>query len=256
MNAVDSVECADAASGIRWLEPTAPLAPGVRTLTTLRAGGVSAGAYAGLNLGGRVGDAAEAVGENRRRLRRALALPAAPLWLRQVHGTRVVAGAEAGGEPEADAAVSAEEGRVLAVLSADCLPVVFAARASGRIAIAHAGWRGLAAGVLEAVLAALAVPAAAVGAWIGPGIGARHYEVGTQVHEAFAGSPGAGRAFAGAGPGRWRCDLALLAAARLEAAGVGAVSASGCCTYTDAARFYSYRRDGATGRMATLVWHS
>lgn len=254
LSAGDSVECGDAAGGVRWLGPAAALAPGVRVLTTLRAGGVSVGAYAGLNVGGRVGDRAEAVAENRRRLGEALALPAEPLWLRQVHGARVVAAGDAAGEPEADAAVTGESGRVLAVLTADCLPVVFAAHDGLHVAAVHAGWRGLAAGVLEATLAALPLPPAAVTAWIGPGIGPRHYQVGAEVYDAFAGTPGAGRAFAAAAAGRWRCDLARLAAARLAACGVAAVAASGCCTFADPARFYSYRRDGETGRMATLVW--
>lgn len=251
-----AAEHGDAACGIRWLEPTTALAPGVRALTTLRAGGCSTGAYAGLNLAGRVGDAAAAVAANRRGLRRALALPAEPCWLRQVHGARVAVDAAAEAEPEADAAVSVEPGRVLALLTADCLPVVFAARSGPAVAVAHAGWRGLAAGVLEATVAALPAPAAELVAWIGPGIGARRYQVGADVREAFAGSPGAERAFADAGPGHWRCDLVLLAAARLAAAGVGAVAASGRCTFEDPARFYSYRRDGETGRMATLVWRA
>lgn len=256
LNTGAAVECGEAATGVRWLGPVAPLAPGVRVLTTLRCGGLSTGAFAGLNLAAHVGDAADVVAANRRRLRHALALPTEPAWLRQVHGTHVVTAAGDAGEPEADAAVSAEPGRVLAVLSADCLPVVFAVGTGAAVAVAHAGWRGLAAGVLEATLAALAVPASAVAAWIGPGIGPQHYEVGPAVYDAFAGSAGARQAFAAAGAQRWHCDLAQLAAARLAAAGVGTVAASGRCTFADPAHFFSYRRDGETGRMATLVWRN
>lgn len=239
---------------VRVLEPPEPLAPGVRALTTLRWGGASAGPYASFNLATHVGDSPTAVRGNRRLLRQALGLPSRPLWLRQVHGARVVAAATAGSPPAADAAVTAAPQAVLAVLTADCFPVVFASRSGIRLAIAHAGWRGLAAGVLEAAVAAMKVPAGELRAWIGPGIGAEHYEVGPDVYAALRRSPGAGRAFRPAGTGRWQCALGVLVGARLAAAGIGAVAASDACTWCEADRFFSYRRDGPTGRMATLVW--
>ncbi len=229
--------------------------PGVRAVTTTRVGGVSSGVWAGLNLGTRVGDRPEAVADNRRRLAAALALPAAPLWLRQVHGTRVVEAGACEPEPEADAAVARGTGEVLAVLSADCLPVFFASVDGAVVGLAHAGWRGLAAGVLERTLRALGTAAAEVQAWIGPGIGVRRYRVGAAVRAAFADAPGSAAGLvAAAEPGYWYCDLPLLARARLRAAGVGWVGIGGECTFSDSRRFYSYRRDGATGRMASLIW--
>lgn len=241
-----------------YVAPAAPLAPGIRVLTTTRNGGESAGVYASFNLALHVGDAEEAVAGNRRRLRRALALPSEPLWMRQVHGTRAIrAEAVIGNDevPVADAAVAGTPGRVLAVLTADCLPIVLAARDGSAVGIAHAGWRGLAAGVLEAAVAALEVPPGEIAAWIGPGIGAARYEVDEVVRGAFADAPGAERAFApGRDSGHWQCDLPALAQARLRALGVDHVESSGLCTHGDARRFYSYRRDGETGRMATLAW--
>lgn len=239
--------------GLRWFEPVRS-PPGVRIATLLRSGGVSPAPYASLNLALHVGDDEGAVAENRRRARAALALPSAPCWLRQVHGARIARGRELGMAPEADGASSVEPGRVLAVLTADCLPVVLAAGDGGEVAIAHAGWRGLAGGVLEAALAALASPAREVSAWIAPGIGPAAYLVGSNVRDAFARSPGAAEGFSEAGSGRWHCDLAALATARLRAAGVRVLAQRSACTWSDATRFYSYRRDGETGRMATFVW--
>lgn len=240
-----------------WIEPDWEAPPGVRALTTTRLGGVSEGPYAGFNLGAHVGDDPAAVAANRAGLRRAARLPCEPLWLRQCHGTAVAVAEKAGSEPEADAAVARTPGRVLAVLTADCLPVVLAAVDGRSIAIAHAGWRGLVSGVVEAALAAVAGRAAErIVAWLGPAIGPRHYLVGEDVLTAFADAPGAGEAFMPAAEnGRWHCDLAALARARLAAAGVAEVRGGGrWCTYARPERFYSYRRDGRTGRMATLVW--
>lgn len=242
---------------VDWVAPEQALAPRVQVLTTLRTGGVSTGRYAGLNLATHVGDDPGAVAENRRRLQQALGLPAAPLWLHQVHGTRVIVAQDRAGDTpaRADAAITRAAGQVLAVLTADCLPVVLATRDGGALGIAHAGWRGLVAGVLEATLQALAVPPGEVVAWIGPGIGAAQYEVDSVVHTAFAAAAGAERAFVPArDAAHWYCDLAVLAQARLQALGVCAVQHSGCCTCADSTRFYSWRRDGETGRMATLAW--
>lgn len=237
-----------------WIVPDWPAPSGVRALVTTRSGGVSAAPYATLNLGAHVGDSADAVAENRARLRRHL--PAEPCWLEQIHGTAVADADHAGrGVPRADAAVARQPGRVCAVLTADCLPVLLCRDDGAVVAAAHAGWRGLAAGVLEAAVAAMDGPAHRLLAWLGPAIGPQAFEVGPEVRDVFvAHDAAAAQAFA---PGRGdRCfaDLYRLARLRLAAAGVMRVSGGGWCTFGDAARFYSYRRDGRTGRMATLIW--
>ncbi|HMM55228.1 MAG TPA: peptidoglycan editing factor PgeF [Candidatus Desulfobacillus sp.] len=236
-----------------WLRPEWPAPPAVRALVTTRAGGVSRGPYASFNLADHVGDDAAAVAENRRRLR--ACLPAEPLWLRQVHGSAVVDAAAAAPDAEADAALARQPGTVCAVLTADCLPVLLCSRSGRAVCAAHAGWRGLAGGVLEAAVAALGEPPEDLLAWLGPAIGPRAFEVGDEVRAVFlAGAPQAEAAFAPAAPGKWLADLCLLARQRLRAAGVVRIFGGGLCTFSDAARFYSYRRDGITGRMAALIW--
>jgi len=235
--------------------PDWPAPPGVRAAVTSRRGGVSGGPFASLNLGAHVGDDPLAVATNRARLRAALQLPAEPLWLEQVHGAEVARFGGPAAPPRADAAVTAGAGEVCAVMVADCLPVLFAARAGSAIGIAHAGWRGLAAGVLERTLEAMALPAGDVIAWLGPAIGPDAFEVGDEVRAAFcAQDPGAGRHFVANPRGRWWADLAGLARDRLAAAGVAAVYGGGLCTVADPGRFFSYRRDGITGRFAALIW--
>ncbi|MDX1375028.1 MAG: peptidoglycan editing factor PgeF [Burkholderiales bacterium] len=232
------------------------VAPRVRTLVTTRTGGVSAGPHASLNLGLRCGDADQAVLENRRRL--AEWLPAKPVWLRQVHGRGVLRARPehaSGDEHEADAAVTTYAGTVCAVLVADCMPVFLADARGEAVGVAHAGWRGLSAGVLEAAVAAFPCTPARLAAWLGPAIGPRVYEVGEEVRAAFlAADPRAAAAFARTRPGHWLADLYALARQRLSACGVGQVGGGGFCTYSEPARFYSYRRDGVTGRMAALAW--
>jgi polyphenol oxidase len=232
-------------------------APGaVCAAFTLRSGGVSAAPFDSLNLGAQVGDHPAAVSENRRRVRERLALPAEPDWLEQVHGTRVAdldAGEAAAGP--ADAVVTRTRGRVCAVQVADCLPVLFAARDGCAVAAAHAGWRGLAAGVLEATVARLGMPPGELLTWLGPAISAPHFEVGAEVRAAFiAGDAGAGAAFTPNARARWQCDLTLLARRRLAALGLTAVAGGAWCTYADPGRFFSFRRDGPCGRMAALIW--
>ncbi len=234
------------------LLPDWPAPARVRALVTTRAGGVSRGPYASMNPADHVGDDPAAVAENRARLRKWL--PAEPLWLNQVHGTAVYR-VEQGGSREADAAVSRTPGAVCAVLTADCLPVLLCDRAGTVVAAAHAGWRGLAAGVIEATVAAMASPAAELLAWLGPAIGPAAFQVGEEVRAAFlAVDPDAAAAFVADGPGKWRADLYDLARRRLARVGVMAVYGGGLCTHSDARRFFSYRRDGPTGRMASLVW--
>lgn len=237
-----------------------PAPPGVHALTTLRGpAGVSAAPFDRFDLGLRNGDDAAAVRANRAALQHGLALPGAPCWLRQVHGTHVVVEPEPAIEPEADAAVSRTPGRVLAILTADCLPVAFASTDGSVVAAAHAGWRGLAAGVLEATVAAMGVPPETVLAWLGPAAGPAAYEVGAEVRDAFvARDPEAAVAFVETRPGHWRADLYRLARQRLMAAGLAlpSIHGGGLCTISDPRRFYSHRRDQRTGRMATLVWRA
>lgn len=242
--------------GEGFVRPDVSLAPGVHVAVTTRTlAGASQGAYAGFNLGDRCGDEPAAVAANRLALVDLLGLPAAPRWLRQVHGVEVAtSGMDDGEPPEADAAFADTPGSVLAVLTADCLPIVFASRDGRAIAVAHAGWRGLAAGVLEATLVHFPCAAGDVVAWIGPAIGAASYEVGIEVHDAFVGAqPSDGRAFTATRPGHWLCDLEALARARLSRAGLVDVHGGGFDTLRDA-RFYSHRGAAPTGRFATLVW--
>ena len=236
--------------------PDWPASPRIRAACTTRIGGVSSGAYAGLNMGRGGGDDPAAVSENRRRVHAALQLPAEPCWIRQVHGMRVVRVPDQAPEPEADASYSLTPGVVCAVQAADCLPVLFCDRAATVVAAAHAGWRGLCGGVLEATVAALPVPPGELLAWLGPAIGPEAFEVGAEVREQFlAADPAAALAFRdGAGPGKHYADLFLLARQRLRRAGVERVYGGGFSTHADPRRFYSYRRDGATGRMAALIW--
>lgn len=240
-----------------WAAPA-----GVHAAFSLRTGGFSQGDWSGLNLGTHVGDDPAAVAGNRRLLRAALELPGEPLWLEQVHGAAVLQVGEAWSAalpPRVDAVVTRLAGQVLAIMVADCLPVLFASRDGAVIGAAHAGWRGLAAGVLENALAAMAVPPQQIVAWIGPAIGPQRFEVGGEVREALLAPAAEGRdaaaaCFARNAAGRWHCDLARLARLRLQGLGVARVDGGEWCTATDAARFFSHRRDGRSGRMAALLW--
>lgn len=230
-----------------------PAPPRVRTLATTRRGGVSAAPYASLNLGTHVGDDPARVADNRALLRELL--PAEPAWLNQVHGTRVVDAAAAGDTPDADASVARDAGAVCVVMTADCLPVLLCDRAGTVVAAAHAGWRGLCDGVLEATVAAMGVAPGELLAWMGPAIGPDAFEVGAEVRAAFvARDPSADAAFAPIGDGKYLADLYALGRQRLAAAGVGAVTGGDHCTVIERDLFFSYRRDRQTGRMASLIW--
>lgn len=248
------------AAELDWIVPDWPVPAEVNALVTTRHGGVSTGAWATMNLGRNGGDEPAALATNRRRLD--AFLPAPPLWLEQVHGTTV---ATLGRVPErdasppvADAAVTRERGVVCAILTADCLPVFFAERQGNAVGVAHAGWRGLAAGILESTVAAmrnLGAQTRDLVAWLGPGIGPNAFEVGSEVRAAFCDADsGAASCFAPRAGNKWLANLPGLARRRLAAAGVAHVSGGDHCTYRDATRFYSYRRERATGRMAALVW--
>jgi YfiH family protein len=235
-----------------WIVPDWPAPRRVRALVTTRSGGVSTGPYASLNLGAGVGDDPEHVARNRSILGRCL--PAEPVWLRQVHSATVVDAARAAAETEADGAATREEDVVCAVLTADCLPVLLCDREGGTVGVAHAGWRGLARGILESTIRAMRVPPNRLLAYIGPGIGAQAYEVGEDVRDAFVRtSPGAAAAFSAKQNGKFFADLYFLARSRLAAAGVTEVCGGGFCTSGEK-RFFSFRRDGITGRMASLIW--
>lgn len=241
---------------IRPIIPDWPAPARVRAFVTTREGGVSSGAYASLNLGLRSGDEVEAVIENRARL--GALLPAAPFWLRQVHGTVVVDAAAPRGEarpPEGDACIATRPSTVCAVLVADCMPVFLADGDGSAVAVAHAGWRGLAGGVIEATVAAFRCPPNRLVAWLGPTIGPLRYEVGAEVRATFVACDAASAsAFAPTRAGHWLADLYALAHQRLARAGVTSVTGGAFCTYSEPERFFSYRRDRSTGRMAALVW--
>ncbi|WP_298393159.1 peptidoglycan editing factor PgeF [uncultured Azonexus sp.] len=236
-----------------FLIPDWPAPANVRALQTLRDGGCSPTPWGSFNLGDHVGDDAARVAANRVRLR--AELPGEPCWLRQVHGVEVVDVAQVAAGTEADAAYATQAGRVCVVMTADCLPVLFCNRQGTVVAAAHAGWRGLLAGVLENTLAAMHCPPGEVMAWLGPAIGPDNFEVGDEVRSAFvAHDAAAGEAFRPQAGGKWLADLYALARRRLNAAGVVAIHGGGLCTVADAGRFFSYRRDGVTGRMASLIW--
>ena len=236
------------------VEPAWAAPQSVRALCTTRTGGVSTGPYAALNLAAHVGDAPQRVAENRRRLLRR-ARCSRIQWLDQAHGTRVqrVAAGGAGGAgaapPLADAAWTDARGVALAVMAADCAPVLFCDVAGGAVAAAHCGWRGATGGVVEATLQALPAPPARLVAWIGPAICGNCYVVGDEVRD----QAGDDAAFAAIGRGKWRFDLPGHIAAKLAALGVATVARCNLCTACDE-RFFSWRRDGVTGRFATLVW--
>lgn len=238
------------------IEPDWHAPPSVRALCTTRSGGVSAGSFASLNLGDHVGDDPSRVVRNRTLLKDELGLPSDPVWLRQVHGCAVAD--TDGGSPgcEADAAVAFRPEHVCAVMTADCLPVLLCDRAGTRVAAVHAGWRGLANGVIEAAVTRLAVQPAEVLCWLGPAIGPDAFEVGPEVRARFLalGGEGARAAFRPSSSGKWLADLYVLAKGRLRLLGVDQVWGGGFCTHSDSERFFSYRRDGATGRMASLIW--
>jgi polyphenol oxidase len=235
------------------MTPDWPAPKTVRALSTFRGGGVSAGRHASLNLGAHVGDDPSAVAENRRQLVAAAALPAEPSWLDQVHGVQVADLDLTTERRPADAAVTRQPGRVCAILTADCLPLLLTNGAV--VAAAHAGWRGLADGVIEAVVRALAVEPATLMAWLGPAIGPMHFEVGGEVRDRLlAEDPHALDCFQPNVRGRFMADLPHLARRRLERLGVRQIYGGGECTFAREDRYFSHRRDGASGRQATLIW--
>jgi YfiH family protein len=242
-----------------WIEPQWSAASNIHAISTIRQGGVSQSPWESLNLGDHVNDDPSDVAENRRRLRRLAGLPHEPQWLTQVHGcdiTEITESPPAGG-CEADAAYTNRPGCICAVLTADCLPVLFVDMRGREVAAAHAGWRGLAGGVLEQTVGRFAAAPQTLLAWLGPAIGPASFEVGAEVREKFLKwSSDCETAFVQHEKGRWLADIYQLARLRLRKTGITAIYGGDYCTYRDAERFYSYRRDGETGRVATLIWFS
>ena len=236
-----------------WIVPDWPAPANVRALITTRSGEARTGPLASMNLGQGIDDDLQSVQTNRASLRDLL--PAEPKWLLQVHGAQVADADRLQQPAEADAAVARNPGSVCTVLVADCLPVLLTDRTGIVVAAAHAGWRGLAAGVLENTVRAMGTAPDKLLAYLGPAIGPSAFEVGADVRDAFlARSADAASAFVAHEPGKWLADLFALARQRLRTSGVTQIYGGGLCTYSDPRRFFSYRRDKTTGRMAALIW--
>ncbi len=238
-----------------FIFPDWPVPPRVRAVSTTRHGGISAPPFQHLNLAEHVGDDPACVAKNRQRLIAELGLPAAPAWLEQVHGITVVAAETVCGPVAADAAWTDQSGRTCVVMTADCLPVLLCDHAGTVVAAAHAGWRGLAGEVIAATVAQLPVAPAELLAWLGPAIGPAAFEVGDEVRTAFLErDAGDITGFRPSATGRWLADIYQLARRQLQGLGVQAIYGGGFCTFNEPTRFFSYRRDQQTGRMATLIW--
>ena len=242
-------------SDLQWITPEWPAPSNVRALTTTRTGGVSQGAYASLNLATHVGDNPASVLRNRGLLRERARLPNEPRWLEQVHGTKVWTGGASHDPPIADAAVTHAPREICTIMTADCLPVLFTDVEGSVVGAAHAGWRGLASGVLGETLNAMEMPPERVIAWLGPAIEQAAFEVGTEVRDAFlARNAEHAAAFVQNARGRWQSDIYRLARGELLMLGVEGVYGGGFEVFADSERFFSYRREKQTGRMATLIW--
>ncbi len=238
-----------------WLTPDWPAPANIHAATTLRTGGVSRGAYASFNLATHVGDDLDCVSENRLRLKDGLALPAEPVWLEQTHSNLVINAGQTTTLQQADASYSNVAGVVCAVLTADCLPVLICSTDGKTCAAIHAGWKGLLAGIISNTVATLSTTEVLV--WLGPAIGAACFEVGLDVREAFVAKSAAfSSAFTQTNNNKYLADIYQLARIELAALGINAVYGGDFCTVTEQERFYSYRRDTQTGRMATLIWRT
>lgn len=240
-------------NNVELIYPDWPAPPSVRAVQTTRKGGYSSPPYDSLNFGLHVGDNAITVAANRQLLNPLL--PAEPLWLNQVHGVRVAEVASAGCQPDADASYADRTGAVCVVMTADCLPLLLCDVHGTEVAAVHAGWKGLLEGVIEASVKKMHSAPEGLLAWLGPAIGPEAFEVGDEVRNAFIQKDAkAATAFQAKADGKWLADIYLLARQRLSNVGVNQVFGGGFCTYTDKERFFSFRRDNATGRMASLIW--
>jgi YfiH family protein len=239
---------------IKPIRPDWDAPRGVEALCTTRVGGISCSPYDNFNLGMHVGDDNEQVNRNRLLLRKNLELPDDPDWINQTHGTRAVT-LEQDQNRDADAAITRQAGRIAVVMVADCLPILVASRDASEVAAIHAGWRGLQAGVIQTTLRDMHSQPESLSAWIGPAISQANFEVGGEVRDAFLQTnPIGAEFFIAHGPGHWLCDLGGIAALVLKQQGVGAISRDQHCTFQDKDLFYSYRREGITGRHAALIW--
>ena len=236
------------------LIPDWSLPNGVQACCTLRAGGLSEAPWDSFNLALHVGDDEEKVRQNRQRLVQLAKLPAEPFWLRQVHGTTVMTIPSQTPDNCADASWTETVGAVCVVMTADCLPVLFCRLDGKQVAAAHAGWRGLHAGVLEQTIAQFSGPPHLIKAWLGPAIGPTAFEVGKEVRDAFIQQDRQTSSYFKPQGNRYLAHLAGLATSRLQTAGITDITNSNCCTYRDQSRFFSYRRESITGRMASLIW--
>lgn len=235
------------------ITPDWPAPPNVRALQTTRQGGVSDAPYDSLNLGDHVGDEPLTVARNRVLLNHLL--PSEPVWLEQAHGTLVANADNAGCLPQADACIARHRESVCVVMTADCLPVLFCDAQGSVVGAAHAGWKGLAAGVIESTVQAMNIPPQNLMAWLGPAISQEAFEVGEEVRTVFvAAQPQAASAFTTGQSGKWLADLYALARMRLNALGITQIYGGNHCTYRENEKFFSYRRDGTTGRMGTFIW--
>ncbi len=238
---------------VQWAQWDCP--NGVKACTTLRHGGVSEGVYQSLNLGAHVGDDPKAVYQNRERLKNFLRLPNEPAWLSQVHGTRVIDAAVADSNGQADGAFTNVPGIVCAVMTADCLPLFLCDKGGDKVGLLHVGWRGLAAGIVEQGVKGMDVEPARLLAWLGPAIGPEQFEIGEEVRAQLDNGQGAARAFRPSlKSGHWFADLCVLTRLRLQSLGITNISQSDACTKTDSWNYFSHRRDGVCGRMASVIW--
>ena len=238
-----------------FIVPDWPAPVTVRAVSTTRQGGVSPPPYASFNLAEHVGDDPAHIAENRRCLAAMAGFPIEPTWLEQVHGTMVVDAATVLTPVAADAAFTCAPGRPCVVMTADCLPVLLCDRAGTVVAAAHAGWRGLASGVIAATVARMGTPPMELLAWLGPAIGPKAFEVGEDVRAAFLAQDARNAGcFRPSPAGRWLANLYELARRQLRGLGVSAVYGGKYCTFSEPERFFSYRRENRTGRMATLIW--
>lgn len=240
---------------IDWIIPDWPAPKQVRAVITTRQGGYSRNPYHSLNLAQHVDDDPALVAQNRALVMERLNLPSEPMWLEQVHGCTVLETGKGESGSCADASTTGVAGQVCVVMTADCLPLLLCDRAGTRVAAVHAGWRGLAGGVIEAAMARFAGSGEDILAWLGPAIGPERFEVGDEVRDRFlAHNPADEDAFVARGQGKWLADIYSLARTRLRLAGCGYIGGGDYCTVTETERFFSYRRDGITGRMAALIW--
>lgn len=242
-------------SNCNWITPNWPIPSHVKALTTLRSGGVSLTPFDSFNLAMHVGDAPTAVLQNRDILQKSAKLPTKPLWLKQVHGIEVVTAEDFSSEetPEADAAIAFHPNQICTVLTADCLPILLCDQKGSKIGAVHAGWKGLAQGVIEATVEKLSPNPENLLAWLGPAIGPESFEVREEVHSVFS-QVDERKAFRPFGQEAWLLDIYYLAKLRLMRLGIKQIFGGGYCTYRESDRFYSFRRDKITGRMATLIW--